>query len=430
MKLTDKAGKRIELTDRRIEALEASDTMYKVSDRDGLVLRVQPSGSKLWQFAFRFGGKPQTLSLGAFPTVSLADARDAVADARRKLRGGINPQAEHLAGKAERRAQASGKRFADYADAWLAKQRADGDAAKTLEGKTGRVAMLKATFGKRLLSEITRSDVLDFLRTFETGKQRLETRDRARANGENIFAFAADEGVANPFARFAAGKLVKKKKKALAAAILPADVARILKIIAGNQTGYNFNEMVALAIRFQSLTALRVGPVACAEWAEIDLDQKLWVIPGPKMKMKDPHIVPLSRQAIAILERARALNPGGRYIFSTGNDKPLVGSSFNRRLRALGINTGSEHSSHGFRSMFSTLLNDEVDRDDRKLWDSDLIELQLAHRSRSTVRGIYNRTGPMSLISARARMMQAWADKIDTIVSSGDPVALRKQERA
>jgi hypothetical protein len=164
------------------------------------------------------------------------------------------------------------------------------------------------------------------------------------------------------------------------------------------------------SVRFTALTAAHPGNIADAEWTEFN-DAGLWTVSADKMKMDHEHIVPLSRQALAILEQVALLAGEPKYVFSCSRDQPISDNTLNKRLRDLGYDTGKDHCAHG-----STLLNGECDRDGNKAWDGDVIELQLAHLDSSSVRAIYNRTGPMSLMGARTKLMQHWADRVDTMV--------------
>ena len=401
----------------------------KRSDGGGLYIYMLTSGTKVWQMGYRFGGKQRTLSIGIYPEVSIDDAREARHEARKLLAKGIDPHAAHMEEAAEERAKETKKTFADHADDWLAKERKEKQAAKTLSGKTNRIKLLKARFGKLALNEIAREDVLAFLRTFEaTGN--LETRDRVRSNGESIFNYGTpdDTDVLNPFRPFDKEKLIKNESAPRPAMTEPADVARLLKLIAPDRQDTRLDEVVSLALRFIALTAVRPGELISAEWCDIDLDAKEWRIPESKMKMKRVHIVPLSAQALVILRRLHDLTGGDKWVFTCAGDKPISDNTLNRRLRWLGIET-TMHCAHGFRSTFSTLLNGECTKEDVKIWDGDLIELQLAHIETGTVKAIYNRVGPTALIGARAKMMQHWADKIDAYVASG-VAAFRKKEIA
>jgi len=415
------------LTVKFIDGLKPEEKPKKYSDGGGLYLLVQPTGGKLWQMGYRFGGKQKTLSIGVYgahPDVPLKEAREKRDDARKELRNGRDPHAAKMAAKQERK---EAKTFGAWADEWMKKERAGGDTEKTLDNKETRLGYLKTKFGKVIIEDIKREEVLGFLRGFED-EGKLETRDRVRAIGEKICNFADDEegDKRNPFRPFSDDKLVKKVTVHRPALIESEDVAHLFKLMAKDRKDTIFDDLVGLALRFISLTVVRDSELGAAEWKEINFEKRLWIIPGPKMKERKEHAVPLSRQAIAILENVRGMTGKRRYVFSCGKDAPLSESALCKRLRFLGYDTKTEHCPHGYRTTFSTLLNGECDMNDVKLWDGDLIELQLAHVEEASVKAIYNRVGALSLIGARAKMMQHWADRIDTIVQSGEPVPFRK----
>jgi integrase len=206
----------------------------------------------------------------------------------------------------------------------------------------------------------------------------------------------------------------------------PVKVAQLFQDVAKPFERARFNDIVGLAVRFASLTASRPGNIVDAEWTEFN-DAGLWTVSAEKMKMDKEHIVPLSRQALAILEQVALLTGDRKYVFSCSRDRPISDNTLNKRLRDLGYDTAKDHCAHGFRTTFSTLLNGECDRDGNKTWDGDVIELQLAHLDSSSVRAVYNRTGPMSLMGARAKLMQHWADRVDALVGANVmPIGTRR----
>src|SRR6201993_1180131 len=173
-----------------------------------------------------------------------------------------------------------------------------------------------------------------------------------------------------------------------------------------------FGDVVGLALRFDALTIPRPGMVNEMEWSEVDWDAERWTIPAAKMKTGWDHVVPLSRQALAILRSVRKLTGHRRYVFSCSKDAPLSNNTLNKRLRLLGIDTKTDHCAHGFRTTFST-LSPHKEIKDAKAWDGDVVELQLAHLDNSTVEGLYKKHGPLALIGSRTKLMQHWADRID-----------------
>jgi integrase len=398
---------------------------YKMSDGYGLYLLVTPTGSKLWQMAYRFGDRQRKLSFGAYPAVGLADARRQRDQAKALIAKGIDPSE---AKKQARRERAAARTFTAWADAWLAKQHAEGCKERTLKSKRRFVGYLKNEFGPAMIADITRDGVVQFLRKFEQDGT-LETRDRVRAAGESICVFADLKGTgANPF-RDLGALLIKNKAEPRPALTAPAAVAQLFQDIAAPLQHAKYGDLVGYALRLLSLTAMRPGEVNRAEWTEIDWEKARWTIPADKMKMDKEHVVPLSRQALAILKAIQALTGHRRYIFSSTQDRPLSDNTLNKRLRVIGYDTISEHCAHGFRSTFSTLCHQEVDRDDNKLWDSDVVELCLAHRDEDSVKAIYNKVGPLALIGPRTKLMQHWADRIDAMVDTDKVIAIDRPIR-
>jgi integrase len=403
-----------------IEALKPREKAYKVSDAEGLFLFVTTSGSKIWRLAYRFQGKQKELNIGSYPEISLATARQKREDARRMIALGSDPAQSKQEAK---RAVLALRPFGEWCDEWLAKQHGS---TKTMTSKTKFVGYLKAEFGNCLIKNIKRADVVVFLREFE-GHGKLETRDRVRSTGEYIAAYADVDGSGyNPFRSDVGLKaqLVTKSSTPRAAFTKPDDVARLFQMMAAKRETGQFDDLVGYALRFCSLTAVRVSEMGKMQWGEIASEPARWIIPAERMKMGKEHVVPLSRQALAILAKMRQINGNRMFVFACARDKPLSQSTLNRRLHDLGYCTTTQHTAHGFRSTFSTLLNQETDREGNKVWDGEVIELALAHLDSASVRAIYNRQGSMSMFVARAKLMQHWADRIDAMATGGNVIAM------
>jgi integrase len=401
-----------------IEALKRRDKAYKVSDAEGLFLFVTTTGAKIWRLAYRFQGKQKELNIGPYPAIGLLDARKKRDDAKRLLANGIDP----AAAKAEaKRTEAALRPFAEWADEWMEKQKnlQPPLSERTIVGKQRFVDYLKEEFGTKPLSEVKRSDVIVYLREFET-EGTLENRDRVRSAGEKIFDYADLDGtMVNPFRNLGA-QLIDNNSTPRPALTREKDVMGLFQKMAVPFERGRYRDIVGYALRFISLTVVRPGEIASAEWGDFDFTLARWTISAEKMKMDKEHVVPLSRQALALLEEVKRITGQRQYVFSATKDQPISDMALCRRLRHLGFDTASQHCAHGFRTTFSTLLNAEVDAEENKRWDADVIELQLAHLDESSVKSIYNRTGPLSLFAARARLMQHWSDRIDTMV--GDNV--------
>jgi integrase len=399
------------LNTKLIDSFKPQDKAYKKTDGQGLFLFITPAGAKLWRMSYRFAKSQKELSIGPYPQITLKEAREKRDEVRRLLAHGTDPAAAKQQAK---RAAAALRPFGEWADEWMEKQKNLQDALsqKTLVGKQRYVDYLKDEFGAAALADIKRSDVVMYLREYES-EGALESRDRVRSVGEKIFDYSdLDGGGVNPFRNLQA-QLTKNNSTPRPAFVKEKDARQLFRKMAEPYGSARYSDIIGHALRFLSLTVVRPGEIATCEWSDIDLDGARWTIPAKKMKMDREHIVPLSKQAVAILKQVKALTGHRHFVFSIRRDGRMPHTTLNRRLRDLGINTETEHCSHGFRSTFSTLLNAELDADENRRWDSDLIELQLAHLDSSSVKAIYDRTGAESLYAPRARLMQAWADKID-----------------
>src|SRR5580693_4608401 len=232
------------------------------------------------------------------------------------------------------------------------------------------------------------------------------------SKSEQICNYADVEGDGyNPF-RNLNGQMIANISTPRPGVTEPREVTRVFKLISAPWTRARFSDVVGLALRFDALTIPRPGVVNEMEWSEVDWDAERWTIPAAKMKTGWDHVVPLSRQALAILRSLQKLTGHRRYAFSCSKDEPLSNNTLNKRLRLLGIDTKTDHCAHGFRTTFSTLSHHE-EIEDAKAWDGDVVELQLAHLDNSTVEGLYKKHGPLALIGSRTKLMQHWADRID-----------------
>jgi integrase len=403
----------------------------KISDviGGGLYLFVTPdtsnpgnAGSKLWRIGYRFHSRQKTYSIGPYGngkdgTFSLADARRERDKAKDLLKEGKDPSVEKQLNKHRHMAA---RPFEQWADEWLAKKKVEKVRRgrivavrdpKTIEVLQLRVGYVKARFGKLSRQHIKRQDVLAFLRCYEA-EGKLETRDRVRSIGEQIWDYANVEGDGyNPF-RNLNRQMIANISTPRPGVTEPHDVTRVFKLISAPQSRARFGDIVGLALRFDALTIPRPGMVNEMEWSEVDWDAERWTIPAAKMKNGWDHVVPLSRQALALLRSAHKLTGHRRYAFSCLKDTPLSNNTLNKRLRLLGIDTKTYHCAHGFRTTFSTLSHHEEIKD-AKEWDGDVVELQLAHLDNASVEGRYKKHRPLALIGSRTKLMQHWADRID-----------------
>jgi integrase len=409
------------LTDTTIRNLKSQQKPYKKSDGGGLQLHVSPEGSKLWRLAYRFAGKQKSISLGSYPVVTLAMARDARDEARRLLAQSVDPSEKR---KADKRAAAAARTFAEVADEWFAtKREAEDKSEATLKRDRWLMAEWKSEIGQRPIGEIEPPELVTALKKVQVRKH-YETASRMLILASQVFSFGTWHGYCT---RNAAadlkGALTSPKSKSRPGLTDPAAVGKLCRAI-GNYAGKG--PLVGWGLRVLSLTLLRPGEVAKAEWSEIDFASRIWTIPAAKMKMRRDHQVPLSQQALDVLADVKAMNGNRRYVFATYEDKPLSGNTFNTALRLMGYDTQNEHCAHGFRTMASTLLNEERGVEGKPVWHPDVVELQLAHVDANGVRAIYNRA---QYWPDRARLMQHWADRLDGLRDGGHVVTLSRQIR-
>jgi integrase len=407
------------LTDTTIRNLKSEPEPYKKSDSEGLYLLVTPEGSRLWHLAYRFVGKQKTLALGPYPVVTLAMAREARVEAKRLLAQGVDPSEKR---KADKRVAAAARTFAEVADEWFAtKREPEGKSEATLERDRWLIGVWKSEIERRPIGEIEPPELLPALKKVAARKH-YETASRMRTLASQVFRF----GIANGYCKrdMAADlkdALTSPRSEPRPGLIDPVAVGKLCRSI---ESYLGKGPLVGLALRLLSLTLLRPGEVAKAEWSEIDFGSGVWTIPAAKMKMRRDHQVPLSQQALEVLAAVKGKNGNRRYIFATYKDKPLSGNTFNTALRIMGYDTQKEHCAHGFRTTASTLLNEARGADGKPVWHPDVIELQLAHVDADASRAVYNRA---QYWPDRVRLMQHWADRLDDLRDGGQVVTLSRQ---
>lgn len=378
-------------------------TEYKMSDGLGLHLLVTPSGGKLWRFQYRFAGKQKTLAIGAFPDISISDARDQRDSARKELAKGIDPGEikKNLRKEREAKIAVDSNTFELIARRWHQHKKPEWS-TKHSDRLLHRLEMdIFPSIGKRPIVDIKRSELVGELRRISA--RTVETAIRLKSAFYGIFRYALDEGLIdqNP-AGDLKGIVPRVKTQHMSAPTQPKKVAELVKTI------YGFTKATFItrcALRLAPLVFIRPGELRSAEWSEFDLDGSVWNIPGEKMKMRKPHLVPLSKQAVMILREIYELTGQGKYVFC-GHRSPtkfMSENTVNQALRRMGFEK-DEISGHGFRAMARTLLHEVLG------FLPDPIEAQLAHAVPDRLGMAYNRT---QFIDERKRMMQAWADYLD-----------------
>ncbi|MFD1786520.1 tyrosine-type recombinase/integrase [Sphingomonas floccifaciens] len=393
------------LTDKAVQSAKAGPKPRKIADEKGLFVLVQPSGGKLWRLKYRHLGKEKKLSLGRYPEVSLKEARERRDAARKIIADGIDPSQTARAAKIAA-VQREAMTFKLVATEYIDKIEAEGRAAVTVSKSRWLLTLLEPSIGHLAVDAITPAELLAALRKVER-KGHLETARRMRSLASRVFRYAvATSRAAGDPASVLQGALTAPVVKHHAALIEPAKVGALLRAI----DGYDGQPMTKLALKLAPLVHLRPIELRTAKWNEIDIEQAIWRIPASKMKMRKMHHVPLCKQALSILKEAKSLTSRFEYVFSSlyPGTRPMSENTLNAALRRLGY-SGDEMTSHGFKSIASTLLNESG------LWSSDAIERALAHNDRDTVRAAYHRGQHWD---ERVRMAQWWADYLDGLRSS------------
>jgi integrase len=390
------------LTSTAIKAAKPQAKPYKLYDEKGLFLLIEPSGAQLWRLKYRFSGKEKKLAIGPYPEVGLKEARDKRDEARTLLAAGVDPGQKK---KDDRLAQAvqAANTFQAVAEEYIDKRAREGLAEVTLVKARWLLKLLAAKIGARPIAQITAPELLTALRRVE-GQDKLETARRMRSFAGRVFRYGLATGrCERNIAADLLGALTTPTVTHRAAILKPAAVGALLRSI----EGYTGQPSTALALRLAPHVFVRPGELRHAEWAEVDFEKSVWVIPGSKMKMGLDHQVPLSRQAIAILHEARQHSAGDGYIFPSLSSakRPISENTLNGALRRLGFR-GDQMTAHGFRAIASTLLNENGQ------WNPDAIERALAHGQDNGVRAAYHRG---AYWDERVRMAQWWSDYLDTL---------------
>lgn len=400
------------LTDTAIRKAKPADKPVRMFDGGGLYLEVSPSGGKWWRLKYRFDGKEKRISLGVYPDTSLAKAREKRDEARQQLANGIDPGENKKAQKAAR-AELAANSFEVVAREWL-ERRAPTLSEKHVEKVLARlVKNLFPWIGARPIAELAAPELLQALRRVE-GRGAIHTAKRLLQYAGQVFRYGVATGrCQRDIAADLRGALTEEKEVHRAAITDPKKVAELLRAI----DGYQGELATRCALRLSPLLFVRPGELRHAEWSEIDLDKGEWNIPAEKMKMRLPHLVPLSRQAVEILKEVQPLTGQGRYVFPSQRtaERPLSDNTINASLRRMGFDTREEMTAHGFRAMARTILDEVLG------FRPDYIEHQLAHAVRDPNGRAYNRTAHLG---ERRKMMQAWADYLDKLKVGAEIIQL------
>ena len=392
------------LTVKSIEQAKPKDKLYRIADAYGLCLEIPPKGLKRWRYRYRFGGKAKMVSLGTWPDVNLPKARDKRDELRRLLQDGMDP-AEHR--KSQQAIAEGHNRFEAVAREWFEKFKHKW-VARTGKRKMRRLeGHVFPLIGSIPIDQVDAPQIRRVLLRLESF-DKLHTGHRVKNIIGEIMRYAVAMGVAthNPVPDLA-GVLPPVKEQHRATIIAPEGIKGLLRSI----EDYQGSPVTRNAMKLAALTFVRPGELRHAEWDEIDFEKEEWRISAAKMKMKRQHIVPLSRQAIAVLKEMELVTGHGRYIFPSerSRDRAMSNNTVNAALRRMGY-TKEEMTGHGFRSMASTNLNEMG-------FHPDQIERQLAHVEGNKVRAAYNHA---EYLPERKKMMQVWADYLDVVRAGRD----------
>jgi integrase len=389
------------LTNTAIINAKAADKPYKKYDTDGLFLQVTPKGGKWWRLKYRFEGKEKLLSLGTYPNISLSQARQKRDDAKKLLAIAIDPSENRKQTKFDIKLNTENSFELVAREWWQSHMTNKADSHK--EKVIRRFELyLFPWIGKKPISSITAPQMLETLRRIEK-QNKVETAHRTLQTAGQVFRYAVQTGRAiRDVTADLKGALPATTVKHMAAFTEPKDVAELLRAL----DAFNGTLTVQCAIKLAPLVFVRPSELRMAKWSDINLDAGIWQY--LVSKTKTDHIVPLSRQAIEILNEIHPVSGHGVYVFQGGHSplKPMSESAINAALKRMGYDTQRDITGHGFRAMARTILHERLNI------DPTIIEHQLAHKVPDTLGSAYNRT---KFIQQRKAMMQSWADYLDEL---------------
>lgn len=411
----------------------AGQTVLKLADGKGLYLWVFPEGRKVWRLRYAYAGREKTLTLGEYPEpVSLAEAREAAADARKTIKAGTDPVQQRRVDKLTAEAAAAAtfeavarewiaQKIAD-GEAWAAAVKANGAAAGKQHGWTAGTAdaalggfrnHLFPHLGPRPIAEVEARELLAALRIVERSGA-VYWANKLRSLLASLFRYAIVTGRCdrNPAADLVGA--LRKHAEVHQKAIAPDELAAFLRTL--HDPLARLHPYTRLALQLLTMTMTRPGEVRAAEWSEFDLEACAWEIPAERMKMRVPHRVPLARQAVEVLRQLQPLSGGGRYLFPKVGD-PTACMSDNTMAMAIKARMGFDATAHGMRAVASTILNEAG-------WRPEVIEAALSHQDRNDSRRPYNRA---DYWKERTKMTQWYADHLDAIRTGAKVIPIRRR---
>ena len=398
------------LTDTQIRNAKPAAKSIKLADSQGLYLEVTPSGGKHWRYRFRLDGKESLFGIGEYPDVKAAEARQLRDEARKLVKQGINPAQQRKQDKIVKKYERANT-FEAVAAEWYAEK-----SAPWSKGYSGHVETILKNdvnphIGRLPIKDIKTPAVHDLIRKIES-RQAPTRALLARQIIGSVFRLAikthrADYNIVDPLKGDIARRVVEHRKH-LKGDDLP-DFLRMLEDYTGHVT-------TAIAMKLLMLTAVRPGEMCGAAWAEFNTDKAEWRIPAARMKMKEEHIVPLSQQALKLLEQLRELTGHGKFLFPAQGTKSQTMPTATLRNAVAKMGFSDRFSPHGARGTFSTMCNEAGYR-------PDVIERQLAHAERNKVRASYNQAEYMP---ERRKMMEQWANTLDALKAEADVIPMRR----
>jgi integrase len=391
------------LKDLEIRAFQPLTRAYKKSDSNGLYLEVFPNGSKLWRWKYRHGGKEKRIALGAYPQISLKDARTRRDAERAKLEAGTDPALARKREKVTAKINAANTFEAVAREYIETKMAGEGRALATLSKAYWFLDQLAPAIGSMPLADVDSQLLLAALKKLEA-KGRHETSKKCRSFASRVFRYGVATGrCQNDPAHLLQGALITPKARHYAAILEPAKLGELLRAIGSFSGG----AITKAALQIAPHVFVRPGELRHAEWEEFDLEEGIWNLPAAKMKARRPHAVPLSKQVKAMLQELRPLTGHFKFVFPSayGGTRPMSENTLNASFRRMGFGK-DEVTAHGLRATASTFLNESG------LWNPDAIERALAHGDSNPARGAYHRG---RYWDERVRMAQWWSDYLGSL---------------
>ncbi len=403
------------LTDLKVRSAKPAEKQYKLSDSGGLYLLVKPNGARLWRLKYRIAGKENVYAIGEYPAIALAEARQLRDIAKKSVKEGLNPAHSRRTAMLVVHAE-NANTFEAVARKWIEKKKGGWTPYYLRQVETMLEADVFPSIGSLPIRDVTAAQLLGILqRVEERGAETVALLIRQWSSAIFRYAVATLQADGDPAAALRGA--IHRPKTVHHKPLSADQITQFLKAL----DSYGGHRTTVIALRLMLLTFVRTVELRCAYWAEFDLDKAEWRIPPERMKMRELHIVPLSRQAVALLKELHA-HTGGRDVLFPNYRTPqtcMTATTLNRALERMGFNGKGSigFSGHGFRATASTILNEMGYR-------SEVIERQLAHAERNKVRASYNQAEYME---ERIAMMQQWADLTDEMAKGKTNVTRIRQ---